>query len=308
MQTIKDSIKTIAVSLVAISLISVAYAWTEPTSNPPSGNTNPPITTASTTQTKTGWLTLDNFETYGNTYLATVTGNVGIGTTDPGAKLEVNGDIKSLRWGPKYTTWSGIGDGGAAIVNSNEAAYKALMIVGSDQSTGAGRVVKVWDNLQVQGPLSATSGSFSSVCINSDCRTGWPSSTTYTAGTGISISGTTITNTGDTNASDDITSLSAGQGISISGTGNSRTINSKFQCRCDSNRGAPVACGIAQVTATLPSGFFRTGGGCYEMSGNERQIVQSSPTDTSSWHCQSVDEDNCKAGRVIAYVCGCSTN
>ncbi|MEK7568907.1 MAG: tail fiber domain-containing protein [Patescibacteria group bacterium] len=79
----------------------------------------------------------------------TTTGNVGIGE-----------DMTSKRWGPKYTTWSGIGDGGAAIVNSNEPSYKALMIVGSEQGTGAGRVVKVWDNLQVQGPFSATTGTF----------------------------------------------------------------------------------------------------------------------------------------------------
>lgn len=89
MQIIKDSIKTIAVSLIALSLISVACAWTEPASNPPAGNANPPITTASTTQTKTGWFTADNIETYGNTYLSTITGKVGIGTTEPGMKLEV---------------------------------------------------------------------------------------------------------------------------------------------------------------------------------------------------------------------------
>lgn len=84
---IKESLKTITLSLIAIYLVGVAYAWTDPTLGPPSGNTYPPITTASNSQTKAGWLTLDNLETYGNTDLATVTGNVGIGTTSPQAKL-----------------------------------------------------------------------------------------------------------------------------------------------------------------------------------------------------------------------------
>lgn len=52
--------------------------------------------------------------------------------------------------------------------------------------------------------------------------------TSLIADGGISISGSgnsrTITNTGDTNANDDITSLNSGAGISISGSGNSRTI------------------------------------------------------------------------------------
>lgn len=61
---------------------------------------------------------------------------------------------------------------------------------------------------------------------------GTVTSVAVAAGTGISVSGSpiagsgtiTVTNTGDTNAADDITSLVAGSGISVSGTGNSRNI------------------------------------------------------------------------------------
>lgn len=61
---------------------------------------------------------------------------------------------------------------------------------------------------------------------------GTVTSVAVAAGTGISVSGSpvtgsgtiTVTNTGDTNAGDDITSLFAGSGISVSGTGNSRNI------------------------------------------------------------------------------------
>lgn len=99
MQTIKDSIKTIAISLLTLSLVvGVASAWTEPTSNPPADNVNPPITTSFDPQTKTGWFTADNIETYGKTTLATVTGNVGIGTTGPKTKLEVAGISRMTDW------------------------------------------------------------------------------------------------------------------------------------------------------------------------------------------------------------------
>jgi hypothetical protein len=54
-----------------------------------------------------------------------------------------------------YGNWAPGGAGGAAIVNSNEAIYQALMIVGNS-SAGGVRVVKLWDNLQVQGSMSAT--------------------------------------------------------------------------------------------------------------------------------------------------------
>lgn len=42
----------------------------------------------------------------------------------------------------------------------------------------------------------------SGLCIGSDCRTSWPSSSSYSAGPGISISGATISNTGVVSESD----------------------------------------------------------------------------------------------------------
>jgi hypothetical protein len=101
----------------------------------------------------------------GSTYLngityvngpTTVSGNLIVspdGAVEPPLNSGDGGNIVSRRWFPRYATWKVLGDGGAGIVNSNEAAYKALMIVGSDQGTGAGRVVKVWDTLDVQGTL-----------------------------------------------------------------------------------------------------------------------------------------------------------
>ncbi|KPJ85966.1 hypothetical protein AMJ57_01065 [Parcubacteria bacterium SG8_24] len=89
-------------------------------------------------------------------------GKMGINTTVPKAELDVNGDIRVQRIAPAYGSWSGIGDGGAAIVNDN-GTYKALMIVGSDQNNAANgcdsvRCVRMWDRVKVEGNLY-TSGS-----------------------------------------------------------------------------------------------------------------------------------------------------
>ncbi len=67
------------------------------------------------------------------------------------------------RLGFNYTSWSGIGDGQATIVNEN-SSYKALMIVGTNSSvfggnTGCGdtaRCVRLWDRLRVEGNMHAT--------------------------------------------------------------------------------------------------------------------------------------------------------
>lgn len=62
--------------------IPAVLGWADPTAAPPGGNAPPPLTTSSTIQTKIGGLNI-----------ATTSGNVGIGTTSPGRKLTVSGDV-----------------------------------------------------------------------------------------------------------------------------------------------------------------------------------------------------------------------
>lgn len=80
----KNIFKNVALVLSVLSVsIMVGYAvlaWTEPGSTPPGGNIAAPVNTGANAQTKSG-----NFN---------ILGNVGIGTTSPGAKLEINGQIK----------------------------------------------------------------------------------------------------------------------------------------------------------------------------------------------------------------------
>ncbi len=91
-------------TLATVVLIAfAASAWTEPTGNPPAGNVSTPLNISATSQTKSGALSVSTlYDTNNTSYFidpsaavsGTFAGNVGIGTTSPGAKLEVNGQIK----------------------------------------------------------------------------------------------------------------------------------------------------------------------------------------------------------------------
>ncbi len=56
-----------------------------------------------------------------------------------------------------YNTWNAGAAGGAAIVNSSEASYQALMIVGNN-SAGGNRRVRIWDDLYVMGSVMQCNG------------------------------------------------------------------------------------------------------------------------------------------------------
>jgi len=84
-----------AIILSTLLAVAIIYAWTEPTAVPPGDNVPAPINVGNILQTRTGALVLKGvLETENQTLLATQGGNVGIGTTEPTAKLEVAGQIK----------------------------------------------------------------------------------------------------------------------------------------------------------------------------------------------------------------------
>lgn len=126
---IKESLKTILISLLILFLTSIAFAWIEPSDTPPnqSGELTP-INAGSNPQIKAGNLILGNtnpdgpsleLDSFGNRYgyfdnyygtLRYITqtssgessklvigndGSVGIGTTAPSYKLDVNGTLNA---------------------------------------------------------------------------------------------------------------------------------------------------------------------------------------------------------------------
>jgi hypothetical protein len=86
-------------------------------------------------------------------------GNVGIGTNNPQAKLEVNGAIRAGNSDLYFTktdhNHTGIGNTAGFAAIENAANFEALMILGR-AGTAKGRSVKLWDYLQVNGDLEVT--------------------------------------------------------------------------------------------------------------------------------------------------------
>ena len=72
--------------------LQIAFAWDTPTAAPPNNNADEPISAGANVQLKTGALGVGGlFETDTDTYFATTTGKIGIGTITPQEKLTLNG-------------------------------------------------------------------------------------------------------------------------------------------------------------------------------------------------------------------------
>lgn len=81
---------SVAVGLTLGYGIIAVKAWAPPPVAPPNGNLGAPINISGVGQAKTGPLQVNGFRNLGATILD---GNVGIGTTTPTQKLDVNGNI-----------------------------------------------------------------------------------------------------------------------------------------------------------------------------------------------------------------------
>ena len=149
---------TFSILFSTLLVVSLVYAWTAPTQNPPNGNVKPPINVSDAAQSKLGnfglgggvgqplyWLKNVGGALYfsstnpaGDRIVISQDGNVGIGATGPAEKLEVNGAIKigttsntnagTIRWtgtdfeGYTGSEWKSLTSGGGGLW-TDQGAY-----------------------------------------------------------------------------------------------------------------------------------------------------------------------------------------
>lgn len=177
MKPYTQSLKTILLALILSFGISFVYAWTGPTATPPAGNTSAPINTGTGSQYKNGWFTANYIETYGDTHLASVGGNVGIGIINPIDKITQTGNTRmrsadSRIIGLNNDNAYSLGiSGGAAIrfltggiddeiafeTHKSGASHAERMRITSTGNVGVGTVTPV-AKLEVVGGITKTTG------------------------------------------------------------------------------------------------------------------------------------------------------
>lgn len=147
-------------------------------------------------------------------------GNVGIGTSTPGAKLEVAGQVKITGGIP--------GTGKVLTSDANGLASWQTPATGTNYNAGtginiAGNTITNTGDLSNTNEIQSLSLSGNSLSLsNGGGSVTLPTITTYTAGNGISITGNTITNTGDLSNTNELQTISkTGNTISLSNGGGS---------------------------------------------------------------------------------------
>jgi len=241
---IKLGLQLFAITVLSIAIAMVAregLAWTSPSINPPGGS---------------GTLKADG-------------GNIGIGITTPSQKLDVDGYVKGTGMcigASCITAWPTGGAGGSGTVNyaakwTSSSALGNSVIYDNGTNIGIGtaspdanyRITTSGGGIKAENSsASQPAGYFSNagggpaitantggITLGGVNRTSWP---TYTAGTGISIVGTTITNTGLTSESDPSTG----------------TLNTSGNTLCRSDSSGVIQCTSAETDPS--TGTLNTGG------------------------------------------------
>lgn len=131
--------KVVTVGVVLGFSVQFVRAWTEPSDTPPNANVGAPLNTSSTGQTKAGGLVLNSGGA--DNGLIVQSGNVGIGTASPTAKLDVNGDalINGFTLGRGSSgDESNSAFGKVALANNTTGVNNTTMGIGSLQRSTTG--------------------------------------------------------------------------------------------------------------------------------------------------------------------------
>ena len=191
-----QNIKSIILALILVVGVSYVYAyspWAPPTATAPGNNTDIPLNVSGTGQSKSGKLavgtstlptaTMDVTGTIYATGGATLNtgnagnglivqyGNVGIGTTTPGATLNVKGnfEISSPSYDNVLYGWASDANNFAIEAHNAANTVKDNIILDPwGGNVGIGTTSPT-QKLDVNGYVKGTG-----VCIGADCRTAWP--------------------------------------------------------------------------------------------------------------------------------------
>lgn len=117
MQKTKSIALILGVLAMSFLVGYLVLAWTEPTTTPPGGNVPAPLNVGNVGQSKVGGLILNT----GGAPIGLIVdkGNVGIGITNPGEKLDVQGGgvkIGNFKVKPVSGTELGIYDSGGNLI------------------------------------------------------------------------------------------------------------------------------------------------------------------------------------------------
>ncbi len=278
--------------------VSKVGAWTEPTAAPPGGNVGAPINTSNITQGKTGSLYVGGIGPSGaaNTNgLIVDYGNVGVGTTSPGAKLHVVGSGRfEVLAGNNVTIGTPSGVPGMTFISTTRAdirknADSLSLLAGTTTGmplTTNGVTIKSGGNVGIgtaspgakldvnglilsRGYVQAATG----FCIGGSCIESWPS--------GLSGSGTvnyvpkwsgSTTNLANSQIFDNGTNVGIGAGSSP---------GAKLDVR-----GSIRSTGGHVIINASPTIYFQDlnhNSGMIHMNSNRLYFLSGSGTDSTSW-------------------------